>query len=405
MGTLAEWAGRSLEITSATSITLGSRVRLYRVEMSASGQDVSLPDATHYLSLGGPAVVVWNTGSNAYDLLDAAGGDLGISLAQDEVASCFLVAKDDAAGEWVVRVTPTDTIPDPPENDFLFTLGGFESAIQKEAWQYVHGTDSWSQQTDSTRHHISAPGGVSGGLAYVAGSSAGGGQTGVEHDEYAPDTWTALTDVPNRSDERSGAPDGGVLEVYGRVFSPATQHDRYTISGDSWASGTAFPTDHRYGVAERGSSGLIYVFGGNENFIAAWQGVQSNREHDTGADSFSSLTGLPTDQRARLGGFVLGGKVYAVCGTVDNNGPDLDRVDEYDPGGDSWASRTAYPAGTTQQGPGAAARSVGIGYAVGGLGNIECHSYVVDTWTARADHGAGGTNLRGFANSTLTPTV
>ena len=396
MGTLVEWLGRAIEVSTSTSLTFGSKFRVFNVDATSAALTMSLPDATR-VQRGGPIAYIFNRGAvNSFTLADNGGTSLG-TIAIGHVAICLLINHTDADGDWDVSIMAASSASIPTVNDFFYTLGGVDTTT--EAWEYEHVGNTWSQKTSSTRHHISAVAGTKDGSAYVAGSGSGGGQTGVEHDKYDPDTWTAKTDAPRKGEGRDGASDDDDLHVYGFATSPATFQDRYGIAADSWATGTAYPVDHRWGVAIRLAAGKIYIFGGDDApfFSPAWVADQSNREHLTAGDTFSSKTGLPTSARALHGGFLLGSELFSVCGRTANSGSDLDRVDSYQL--DTWTTRQAYTGGVTREGPGCATRSVGIAYATGGVSNIETHSYQVDTWTARLDHGKGGTSLRGFQNS------
>jgi len=405
MGTLSEFLGGSGELSTAVDITLGARgKRVYAIEATAAGVDVALPDA-RLLNTGGPHFYIQNSGAtNSFDLNDD-GGTLIVALAPDEIGEVLLLNNSTADGEWRVKVENTASIPVPAVNDFFHTHGGTDTTVDFEVYKYDHVGDSWAAQTAATIRHAGAPcSTAAGGVGYVHGGSVGSGADGLENDKYDPDVWTVLTDCTTVGQSRFGANVDGLSDVYGRNADPnATNHEQYDTGADSWASGTALTQKNRHANAGAADDDSIYYFGGVESFGVNWTAVQRTVEHEPVGDSFTNKTNLPTDARSEHGAFVLGGKVYSICGKTKHlAGTILDRVDEYDHVGDSWTSRAAYTHGTTWQGPGASTRSAGVAYATGGESNTDLGSYTVDTWTDLAAHAASGSSHRGFQKTCLS---
>ncbi|MCP3980756.1 MAG: hypothetical protein GY716_15750 [bacterium] len=400
----SEWTGGGLQFTITSELKMSSLMRFYNVQANAASQDVKLPDARK-LRTGGWVFFVNNRGAtHAFDLVDQAGTTLA-TVDVGKLVTIELLTNADVNGTWNVVLRDSVNIPEPPSNDFLHTISGVDVAIQKEIWKYDHGLDSWAERTAPSNHHIEGAGERASLFAYVFCSGSGGGQNGDETDEYsgALDSWTAKTDCTTGSQKRTSGVVSNLIEAYGKDSgTPRNQHEQYARSGDSWTSGTVFPSNIRHAFGASPGNSKIYIYGGIESTTAIWTAVLSNREHEPVGDTFSSKTALPTDTRAEHGGFVLGSKCYSVAGrTKKNSGVDLDRTDEYDPVGDSWTTRQAWPHGGTRNGPGCT--TIGTtAYGTGGEGNIQTASYQVDTWTSSlANHGAGGSSLSGFQNETL----
>lgn len=392
MGTLAGYLGRALERTITANAKVAFRYKVQRFTTSTAGLEVSLPDARK-VGLGGPVYFLWNTGTQTLDLVDFDGNFVAI-FGPNELATVLLAEHDDAAGHWVVRVEATDSIPEPPANDYFYTLGGVDTVMQKTPWRYDHAANSWAAQTASAANHIDEGAVASAGIGYIGGSAS--------FQKYAPDIWTNLSAPANSGSHRAAAANVGVGEWYGRSASPGTQHDRYTVATDAWAVGTNFPVASRFAGAEWVETDRIQIFGGTENFTSDAP-VQSNRKHVPSTDSFTSMTALPVQAIKRHGHFRLGDNAFAVAGSVTNGDTAFtDRVSSYDPDTDAWTNRTAWPPGTTFHGPGGASRlAATVGYAAGGESSKAARSYQIDTWTTIANHGSSSTGARGIEDSSL----
>jgi len=106
-GTASEWAlptsslGGASQVSSATSITLtSSSSRVQAINMTAAGQDVTLPDATT-LSTGAGLYALKNTGVNAWNLRDKSGA-LKAVLGAGQIVTLSLIDNGSVAGNWIV---------------------------------------------------------------------------------------------------------------------------------------------------------------------------------------------------------------------------------------------------------------------------------------------------------------
>lgn len=388
MATFAEWAGGSRKITTAVDVQLGSMVRITQIEATAPGVEAALPDARRF-GKGGPVLVVWNTGSESIDIVDKEGGAFK-TLAENEMVACLLIDNSTAAGEWRGQVEATDALPTSGPNDFFFTVGGFEA--NGIPWQYDHGTDSWSAGSSSTNNISESAGVEAAGIGYIPSDTSP-----YQVQRYDPFSWSVLGNATATPANRSSCADLARGEFYGRFFGSTNAHDRYDTDLDSWSSGTNFPTNHKNGAAENIETGTIMVYGGDAGVFVA---NALNREHTVASDTFTSKTAM-SQQRLKFGHFTIDEEVFAVCGSIDGNGPFLDVVESYTLAGDSWTSRQDWPDGLRWRGPAAAARAAGIGYAAGGEGSRAANSYQVDTWTAIADHGVASSGLRAAHNTSM----
>ena len=62
MGTLSDWLGRATEVETSTSLTFGSKFRVFNVDATAAALTMRLPDARR-VQRGGPIAYVFNRGS------------------------------------------------------------------------------------------------------------------------------------------------------------------------------------------------------------------------------------------------------------------------------------------------------------------------------------------------------
>ena len=108
----AEFGGAGPTITTATALT-ATTARVRPVAMTANNQAVTLPDATT-LQLGGPQVVLPNTGTFQAPVRDTAGGLITV-IEPGGVAELHLLSQASSAGAWVATgrgLSPALTILD-----------------------------------------------------------------------------------------------------------------------------------------------------------------------------------------------------------------------------------------------------------------------------------------------------
>lgn len=101
--TAEDLAGGATSVSSAISITLTpTSTRVQNIAMTASGQSVTLPDASDpNIAQGGPLFIFKNTGLNVFALRDASAGLLA-TIAPGQTFNCFLIDNTTVAGIWRV---------------------------------------------------------------------------------------------------------------------------------------------------------------------------------------------------------------------------------------------------------------------------------------------------------------
>ncbi|HEY3966795.1 MAG TPA: hypothetical protein VGM05_19690 [Planctomycetaceae bacterium] len=166
--------------------------------------------------------------------------------------------------------------------------------------------------------------------------------------------------------------------TYGGVNNAAflTQSDSYVP--DNWSTNTAMPSPARQRQAGLAVSSKCYQFGGwNSSNVAQSQ----NDEMTPGSPSTWATRTAMTQARANAGTTYIGAKGYNFGG--DNTTPTQTNTNfEYDPVGDSWATKAAYP--TTSVDALVAFTFNSTAYAALGFpSGAVLKSYVVDAWTSK----------------------
>jgi N-acetylneuraminic acid mutarotase len=204
--------------------------------------------------------------------------------------------------------------------------------------EYVAVTNTWSNRNDyPTPVDRSYPAAATIG---TKGYWVGGGWDGAYlafTDEYTPpNTWVVKTDLP--SPERNGlclvAIDSKLYAIGGWDGTSELQDtDEFTPGGNSWANKTDMPTPARQKFAAAVVSGFAYCMGGETNGGSRFS---DNDAYDRAGNTWATIS--PSDltgpSRSENAAAALGGLVYTFGG--ENN---LKRVDAYDPGTDTYASK------------------------------------------------------------------
>lgn len=228
-------------------------------------------------------------------------------------------------------------------------------------------------------------------------------QASVRVDVYDPeaDSWSQRGDMPVLLTHAGIARDGREIWFAGGFVgdNPGVVSSDvwlYDVDADDWTPGPSLPS-------ARGSGPLVRL--GRE--LHYFGGVIFDR--DTGSPDhwvldldapggWTSKAPLP-GPRNHLSGIALDGKIYAVGGQErhDTSPTDLDRVDVYDPGSDSWSSAAPLPMPRSHAEPGtfrlgswivlAGGRSSAIGAV--DLVDVTAYDPVADRWFALPSLSAG----------------
>jgi N-acetylneuraminic acid mutarotase len=143
------------------------------------------------------------------------------------------------------------------------------------------------------------------------------------------------------------------------VFDPAT---------NSWTAKTPM-NSARSGLASGVVNGKLYVFGGNCD--KNWESgcLYTVEEYDPATNAWTKKEPMPTP-RADLIGAVVNDKIYAIGGSIYDNGEwyYFGNVEEYDPAANTWKAKTPM---NTPRCDGAAAVAGGAIYVAGGICNVK----------------------------------
>jgi N-acetylneuraminic acid mutarotase len=195
--------------------------------------------------------------------------------------------------------------------------------------------------------------------------------------EYTPSTnaWATKTDLPFAQPEHQSAiwrTVNGKIYLIGGLDSsaPATLYGdvwEYNPSNDTWTQKTSMPTPREdFGSAVY--NGKVYCFGGIT--VVGTPSTASNvmEVYDPATDTWDETKAdMPAAKVLGDFGCFCNGKIYAISAQNTMVGyPTLAPVTtvyEYDPVGDSWATKAAIPAGTDYKECGVIGNKI---YVVGG---------------------------------------
>lgn len=171
----------------------------------------------------------------------------------------------------------------------------------------------------------------------------------------------------------------------------APRFGRYDPLTDSWTElsnpGTAFGSSLH---ASAYYNGKVYIFGANETAGS----LLVTRIYDVGTDAWTTGANTPSDGtnaqgRPQAFAATVGTKIYVIGGIKFSGGAgNGTRTDEYDPVGNTWATKTAVPTGL--EAPGGAPIST-IVHIVGGRSasplyeNHHSYNTVGNSWTTHSD--------------------
>lgn len=137
-------------------------------------------------------------------------------------------------------------------------------------------------------------------------------------------------------------------------------------------------------------SSSIHIIGGGDIFESANRVLDENWLYESGPQTYTAKTSMPTARTAGMGRWNLDGKIYIAGGSAPD-GFGLIRVrvnEEYEPVTDAWATKADMPS---------PARSLmasmpidNVGHVAGGSTGtvlVDCDSYdpAIDSWSSRAN--------------------
>jgi Ca2+-binding RTX toxin-like protein len=223
---------------------------------------------------------------------------------------------------------------------------------------YDPATNAWTRIADLPEPISHAPVVVDGDTAYLLGGFVGD-HPGPSTDhvwkyDTATNTWSEGPPLPERRGAGGGAIVGRTIHYFGGVDRPAGQ-DVYVDEEEHWAldldaaepawearAPLPNPRNHLGGAALEGK---VYAVGGQHGGDEAGGNQGEVDVYDPATDAWARVADLPAP-RGHIGATVLGGRLYAIGGSVNGgtNGLPTAEVTAYDVGADAWAVQTPLPA-------------------------------------------------------------
>ncbi|MBY5994266.1 kelch repeat-containing protein [Ferrimonas balearica] len=218
--------------------------------------------------------------------------------------------------------------------------------------------------------------------------------------------WFELADAPaSLLDSGSAVLNGRLHLVGGKTASGhVNTHYAYDIDDDQWVTLAAKPGTAVENLAVAAYNGDLYAFGGSSGPFSG--AVNDSYRYDPGSNSWQSIADMPV----ALGGIraeVIGNKIY-IAGGMDGNGASVNSLLIYDPANNSW--QTGPSMSQVRDNPGTAAVN-GKLYVMGGRhrqsngDTVEGELNTMEIYDPGSNSWSNGANLptgrRTFAVGTL----
>lgn len=233
-----------------------------------------------------------------------------------------------------------------------YIYGGYDSAVNKDCDRYI--PNAWTNMADLPDYGRR---GLTAATIGIAGFIFGGyysNRTRQDCDQFIPNVWINKTDMitPPRM-QFAASRIGSAAYVYAGVwYNPATtDHDIFSdcdeYAPDTWTAKTNIvaPARFAHAAATIGSAG--YVFAGSSTVLnppadngwaAATAYLQDCDQYVP--DTWTNKTSMPSPGRHESSASTLGSAAY-VCAGVKVGGVPLKDCDQYIP--DAWANKSDLP--------------------------------------------------------------
>jgi Kelch motif/RTX calcium-binding nonapeptide repeat (4 copies) len=245
----------------------------------------------------------------------------------------------------------------------LYVFGGYvdfspccPSTTRSDA--YDPATNAWTRIADLPEPISHAPVVVDGDTAYLLGGFVGD-HPGPSTDhvwkyDTATNTWSEGPPLPERRGAGGGAIVGRTIHYFGGVDRPAGQNvyvdeeEHWALDLDAaepaWEARAPLPNPRNH-LAGAALDGKVYAVGGQHGGDEAGGNQGEVDVYDPATDAWARVADLPTP-RGHIGATVLGGRLYAIGGSVNGgtNGLPSAEVTAYDVRADAWAVQTPLPA-------------------------------------------------------------
>ena len=205
----------------------------------------------------------------------------------------------------------------------------------------------------------------------------------------ASDSWQFVQDMLSIRIFHSGANVSGLLYACAGSGLLRTT-DEYNPETDAWTNRADMPTPGRSATGAEEANSLLYVFGGNDGSNPG-DSILDTDEYNPGGNSWTSRSDMGTPARSSMASFSISNLIYSAGGETLNTTPiSRDETEEYNAGSDSWSAKSALSRGI---GLFAGTAISGRGYVVGGvetgtesvLNDAYEYDPSGDSWTAKTD--------------------
>jgi N-acetylneuraminic acid mutarotase len=301
-----------------------------------------LPSETKVLKVGEIPVDIVKTSNMAILSNKMGKGKGGEPKQPDENA--FFMAPQGEGGEWEKKAdmpTPRAGLGTSVVDRIIYAIGGYDSLSTVEA--YDPKTDTWINKADMPTQRAGLSTSIVDGIIYAIGGFNKNNLYLSTVEAYDPktDTWINKADMPTQRQFFSTSVVDGIIYVIGggnnSVFSTVEAYDPKT---DTWINKANMPTP-RQAFSTSVVNGIIYAIGGWNGAVISSTTEAYDPKTDTWIKKANMLTG-----RWFLSTSAVNGKIYAIGGSVTANnggGAGVGIVEEYDPVKDIWTEKADIP--------------------------------------------------------------
>lgn len=315
--------------TPATVLSMG-RGRMFYLDVSGAGigGTVDLPDA-RTVPLGAPPIWIYATGGNVV-LQDNLQNPIG-TLANGEIATCYLVTAGGAAGVWHFDIR-TEGAPPAAVYDTRIHYFGGDGVADDEVGQFNAQTSTWSTLTSANRDLTDAAAATDGRKVWVFGDTSPADQAKIEEYDRLADTWvTKSTAFPNGLSRPGVVYDAGFIYVFGGGVGAGNERKawKYDPVGQTFTALADVPgSDTTFQAVS--ANGRLHVMGPTSHYV-----------YDQADDSYDSRSVRPGNWR-NYGLAHFFDRILA-CGGDDNAGTETAEAHTYTYRTDSWQAIADMP--------------------------------------------------------------
>jgi N-acetylneuraminic acid mutarotase len=238
---------------------------------------------------------------------------------------------------------------------YIYFVGGKAAASHSaKVYQYDPAANTWAEKQDlpiATGLQSPILRAVGGKLYCIGGYNS---TLNVWYDtvyQYDPgsDTWATKTSMPTGREDMGSAVIGNFIYVFGGLKNNGSNVgvrtkvlEIYDTVNDTWDTTKADMPDYKH-LGDFGSvyNGKIYAIGGDNQFVTSvyprLQPVNTVYEYDPVGNSWATKAVCPLP-RCYCEYEVIGTKIYMVGGAIASTSEYTPTIYSYDPAGDVWAA-------------------------------------------------------------------